>query len=81
MIHKIKKIQYKNRFTYYIRFEDNREGDVDFKSFLWGEAFEQLKDQEYFKKASLDKTAGTISWPNGVDIAPETLYKKIVATS
>lgn len=53
MIHKIKKIQYKNQFTYYIQFEDNSERNVDFKSFLWGEAFEKLKDEEYFKKASL----------------------------
>ncbi len=80
MIHKIRKIQYRNQFTYYPQFGD-REENVDFKSLLWGEAFEKLKDQEYFKKASLDKSAGTISWPNGIDIAPESLYKKIADAS
>lgn len=79
MIPKIKKIQYKKNYIYHIRFNDNREGDIDFKPFLWGEAFEELNNIVYFKKASIDKTSGTITWPNGVDIAPETLYEKIVS--
>lgn len=74
---KVNKIQYKENFTYYIQFEDKLSGEVDFKTFLWGKAFEELKEQSYFKKASIDDITGTISWPNGVDIAPETLYEKI----
>lgn len=77
MTPKIKKIQYKKDFIYYILFEDNREGDIDFKPFLWGKAFKKLEDLSFFQKASIEETTGTISWPNGVDIAPETLYEKI----
>lgn len=74
---KLNKIQYKKNFTYYIQFEDNSSGEVDFKPFLWGKAFEELNEVDYFKKASIDELTGTISWPNGVDLAPETLYEKI----
>ncbi len=74
---KIKKLQYKGQFIYNILFEDNKTGDVDFAPFLWGEAFEPLKNKVIFQQASIDQTAGTIVWPNGVDIAPETLYQKV----
>ena len=78
MTPKLKKIQYKKNYTYHVLFMNGQEGDIDFKPFLCGEAFEMLKDPIYFKKAFIDKTTGTITWPNNTDIAPETLYKKIV---
>ena len=80
MTPKVNKLQYKGKYVYRIQFSDNKEGDVNFQSFLWGEAFESLKDKKLFKKAFIDKTAGTITWPNGVDIAPETIYQKIIST-
>lgn len=78
MTPKIKNILYKGKYTFYIRFENDREGNINFKPFLWGEVFEPLKDEKFFKKAFIDRTSGTITWPNGADIAPETIYKKII---
>lgn len=75
---KIKKIQYKKQFVYTVIFENNKRVDVDFKPLLWGEAFEPLKNETMFRQAFVDQTAGTIAWPNGVDIAPETLYQKVI---
>ncbi len=80
MTPKIIKIKYKNNFIYYIRFADGRAADVDLKPFLWGEAFVELKDKTFFKKAFIDKTTGTIMWPNGLDLAPEALYEKTIET-
>lgn len=78
MKQKIRSIRYAGGYRYNIRFTDDRSGTVDFKPFLWGEVFEKVKDRDFFRQASIDKTAGTITWPNGVDIAPETLYQELV---
>ena len=81
MIPRIKKIQYKKNYVYHIQFEDQNYGDVDFEPFLWGEIFEKLKDINYFKNASIDDIGGSITWPNGAHIAPETLYEIISKNS
>ena len=40
----------------------------------WRGAFEPLKDPSYFARVEVDAEAGTISWPGGLDMAPEPLY-------
>ena len=49
--------------------------DVDLWQYIsWGEVYEPLRnDLDYFRSVTVDPTARTIVWPNGADIAPETL--------
>jgi hypothetical protein len=69
-------IKYKEGFVFHIVFDDGKCGDVDFSEYIGkGPVFEPLRNREFFKKATIE--GGTISWPNGADIAPEALYEKI----
>lgn len=57
-----------------LTFEDGAEGELDLSSWEWRGVFEPLEDPSYFALVTLDEELGTIVWPNGADIAPETLH-------
>ena len=57
-----------------LSFNDGLVKVVDFKAWLRGPIFEPLKKLEYFQRFFVD--GGTVAWPNGADIAPETLYRE-----
>lgn len=58
-----------------LRFDDGLAGDVDLSREVWSGIFSPLSDPAYFEKVELDEELGTIVWPNGADIAPETLHR------
>jgi len=69
--------EYRDGHTIHLEFNDGVEGDVDFSQWLEGPVFEPLKDVGYFQRFFLK--GGTVSWPNGADIAPETLHESAKA--
>ncbi|MFN8526163.1 MAG: DUF2442 domain-containing protein [Chloroflexota bacterium] len=60
-----------------LEFSDGLAGTVDFSAWLDGPVFEPLKSAEFFARFFLD--GGTVSWPNGADVAPETLHERVKA--
>ena len=62
--------EYKLRLT----FADGTVGEVDFAARQWRGVFEPLRDPAYFARVAVDPEAGTITWPDGIDMAPESLY-------
>jgi hypothetical protein len=57
-------------------FSDGTVGDVDFTQERWIGVLEPLNDPEYFAQVRIDTEAGTIAWPDGIDLAPEPLYEQ-----
>ena len=69
-------IVYRQGCVYRVVFDDGLEGDVDFAEYIGsGPVFAALADPAFFRQAGIE--GGTIAWPNGADVAPETLYEKI----
>lgn len=76
----VTEIEYRSGYTFRVAFDDGVEADMDFSEYLdRGPIFSALRDFELFKQATIE--GGTIAWPNGADIAPETLYAKCRAAA
>ena len=59
----------------FIRFEDGVSGEIDLAGRIeFTGVFASLLDDREFAKVRVDPNLGTIVWPNGADLAPETLY-------
>ena len=57
-----------------LTFSDGLVREIDFEGILKGGVFQPLESIEGFAEVGLDDVAGTISWPNGVDLDPDVLH-------
>jgi hypothetical protein len=60
-------------------FSDGTVGDVDFSAERWTGVLEPLNDPAFFARVAVDAEGGTVSWPDGIDLAPEPLYEQALA--
>ncbi len=75
----VTKANYINGHTLALTFSDGVRSEIDFSEWIDKYPFfEPLKNTDYFRNFTLD--GWTVVWPNGADIAPETLYEIAVRT-
>jgi Protein of unknown function (DUF2442) len=60
-----------------LTFADGLRGEVDVLDRMRGPVFEEARSPEGFAKAEADKETGTVIWPGGADLAPDTLYERL----
>ncbi len=61
-------------YTVEVIFDDLKKGIVNLRKYLGKGIFKELLDKKKFRQLKVDAELGTICWPNGADIAPDTLY-------
>jgi hypothetical protein len=62
-------------FTVQLTYADGVERKIDLEPYLHGPIFDPIRnDPQLFASVQIDEIGDTICWPNGADIAPETLY-------
>lgn len=63
------------RYLVELEFENGDERVIDLEPYLQGPMYQELRDDyDLFCRVEVDPEAGTITWPNGADISPRTLY-------
>jgi hypothetical protein len=71
------KAKHQGGFRIQLTFNDGLEAAVDFEPWLRGPVFGPVRAPRYFARFFIE--GGGVAWPNGADIAPETLYQAALA--
>lgn len=58
-------------------FADGLKGGVEILSRIQGPVFQRARTEEGFAEVVVDEESGTICWPEGGDLAPDTLYERV----
>ena len=73
---RITRIEPRAPFVLYVEFDDGVRGEYDMADRLNGPVFAPLRDPAFFAQVRLAEWGAPV-WPNGVDIAPDTLYERL----
>ena len=60
-----------------LTFADGLAGELDVLKRMRGPVFDEARTPAGFAKASVDRETGTVVWPGGADLAPDTLYERV----
>lgn len=60
-----------------LTFADGLRGKVAVLNRMRGPVFDQVRTREGFARAAVDVESGTVTWPGGADLAPDTLYVRV----
>jgi hypothetical protein len=77
-MYRVKSVEALPGFRLAIEFDDSLSGVVDLSGELFGEMFEPLRDEAYFRQVGIDEF-GVICWPNGADLAPDALHQELAS--
>jgi hypothetical protein len=79
MFPRVKQVRYLSDYRLELVFADGVTGELDFRERVVGRGgmFAPLEDVEFFKQVQVDAEAGTLVWPNGVDLCPDVLYSQV----
>ncbi len=61
-----------------IRFEDGTAGEVSLADLVGRGVFAVWNDPKEFARVAIDPLTYTLTWPGGIDLAPDALYEDIV---
>lgn len=71
---RVSKIRVLDGFEVEFTFSDGVTKRIDLDRHVRGPIFQPMRaDPAYFRLAYVDRESGTIAWPNGADLAPDTL--------
>ncbi|MCI0398610.1 MAG: DUF2442 domain-containing protein [Chloroflexi bacterium] len=82
MFPRITQVRHLRDYWLELTFADGVQVKLDFTAKVVGRGgvFTPLEDVSFFGRVKVDPEAGTLVWPNGVDLDPDVLYSEATGT-
>jgi Protein of unknown function (DUF2442) len=71
---RVVEVEHLGNLSLRLTFSDGLVRELDFDAVLQGGVLEPIRDPSVFGQVKIDDVAGTICWPNGVDLDPDVLH-------
>lgn len=79
MLYDVVAVEARPGFKVWVRFENGVEGEADLSDLAGRGVFERwTKNPAEFTEVSVDPNSGTLTWPGGLDVAPDRLYSDVL---
>ena len=82
MFPRVTQVEHVDNYVLAITFADGQTVEMDFADKVVGRGgvFVPLEEVEFFSRVTVDPEAGTLVWPNDVDLDPDVLYSEATNT-
>ncbi|MBM3269424.1 MAG: DUF2442 domain-containing protein [Candidatus Sericytochromatia bacterium] len=64
-------------FKLHLRFDNGVEGTVDLSRLVGRGVFAAWSQPGVFESVAIDQDFGTVEWPGGIDLCPDSLYAQL----
>lgn len=71
---RVVEVEHLGNLSLRLTFSDGLVRELDLDAVLKGGVLEPLRDPSLFGQVTVDGVAGTVCWPNGVDLDPDVLH-------
>lgn len=79
MLYDVVAVEARPDFKVWVRFENGVEGEADLSDLAGRGVFERWTgNPAEFSEVSVDPDSGTLTWPGGLDVAPDRLYSEVL---
>ena len=82
MLYDVVAAEARSAFKVWVRFENGVEGEADLSDLAGRGVFKRwTENPAEFGQVSVDPESGTVTWPGGLDVAPDRLYSEVLRTT
>ena len=76
-MNKLIKVTPKENFVLYLKYSNGTEGEISCADLLKKDEYRNIRNWQDFKQVKIDKNTNDISWPNGVSMCKNAMYRML----